>query len=151
MKIHRDIGTVGSIGGTKGIMTSVSERREIILVLEDIEETRYLLEGMLKGNGYHVDLARDEEDAIVRARSRSPDLILMSLGLEREKLVDTALRIRQEAALGPEVPIVIFCVPSIPEGAEIEVHKNIYVTRPDNFDQLREFLRRLLHRRFPSS
>jgi CheY-like chemotaxis protein len=131
-------------------MTSVRERREIILVLEDIEETRYLLEEMLKGNGYYVDLARDEEDAIVRARSRPPDLILMSLGLEREQLVDTALRIRQEAALGPEIPVVIFCVPSIPEGAEIEVHKNIFVTRPDNFDQLREFLGGLLRRRFPS-
>jgi CheY-like chemotaxis protein len=133
-----------------GIMNSVSERREIILVLEDIDETRYLLEQMLKGDGYYVDLARDEEDAIVRARSQPPDLILMSLGLEREQLVETALRIRQATALGPEVPVVIFCVPSIPAGAEIEVHKNIYVTRPDNFDQLRKFLRWLLGR-FPSA
>jgi CheY-like chemotaxis protein len=111
-------------------------QRQIILVLEDIEETRYLIEKMLKGNGYYV--------AISRARFQYPDLILMSLGLVPEQLLATAHRIRQQAALGLDVAIVIFCVPTIPEGAEVEVDKNVYVTRPDNFNQLREFLHRLL-------
>jgi CheY-like chemotaxis protein len=119
-------------------------QRQIILVLEDIEETRYLIEKMLKGNGYCVALARTEEDAISRARFQYPDLILMSLGLVPEQLLATAHRIRQQAALGLDVAIVIFCVPTIPEGAEVEVDKNVYVTRPDNFNQLREFLHRLL-------
>ncbi len=63
-------------------MTSDSQQRQIILVLEDVEETAYLIEKMLKKNGYCVPLARSEEDAISRGRSQSPDLILMSLGLE---------------------------------------------------------------------
>jgi CheY-like chemotaxis protein len=128
----------------KNFMTSENRQFQSILVLEDIDETRYLLGKMLKGNGYQVDLARDEEDAISRATSRSPDLILMSLGLECDQLVATAQRIRKQADLGLEVAIVVFCVPTIPEGAEMEVNKNVYVTRPDNFNQLREFLRRLL-------
>ncbi|MDX6712211.1 MAG: hypothetical protein QOH96_3227 [Blastocatellia bacterium] len=122
------------------------QQRQIILVLEDIEETAYLIEKMLKGNGYYVTVARTEEDAIFRGRSQSPDLILMSLGLGVERLLATAHRIRRQAGLCQDVAIVIFCVPTVPEGAEVEVDKNVYVTRPDNFNQLRELLRRLLCR-----
>ena len=119
-------------------------QRQIILVLEDVEETGQLIDKMLQGSGYWVALARTEEDAIMRARLQSPDLILMSLGLEPDLLLATALRIRQQAALSQHVAVVIFCVPTIPEGAEMEVSKNVYVTRPDNFNQLRELLHRLL-------
>jgi CheY-like chemotaxis protein len=122
----------------------VDQQLRQILVLEDIEETGFLIDKMLKGNGYHVTLARNEEDAIMRARLQSPDLILMSLGLGPELLLETAHRIRQEATLSQDVAIVIFCVPTIPEGAEMEVSKNVYLTRPDNFNQLRGLLHRLL-------
>jgi len=122
------------------------QQRQAILVLEDIEETAYLIEKMLKVNGYYVILARTEEDAIFRGRSQPPDLILMSLGLVPEHLVATAHRIRRQAGLSQDVAIVIFCVPTIPEGAEVEIDKNVYVTRPDNFNQLRELLHRLLCR-----
>jgi CheY-like chemotaxis protein len=114
--------------------------------LDDIEETAYLIEKMLKRSGYCVALARNEEDAILRGRSELPDLILMSLGLEPDLLVATAHRIRRQSGLSEGVAIVIFCVPTIPEGAELEVDKNVYLTRPDNFNQLRELFHRLLCR-----
>src|ERR1700730_13050022 len=101
-------------------MGNKSQRRQVILVLDDIEETRCLIGKMLRGNGCCVNLARDEEDAISRARSQSPDLVLMSLGLDLEQLLATAHRIRQKAAFSQDVAIIIFCVPTIPEGAEIE-------------------------------
>jgi DNA-binding response OmpR family regulator len=126
-----------------------NEGQRSILVLEDIEETRDLIGKMLEINGYRVDLARDEEHAILMASSRSPDLILMSLGLEYEQLVATAQRIRKQADLSADIAIVVFCVPTIPQGAEMEINTNVYVTRPDNFNQLREFLRRLLRKGLP--
>jgi CheY-like chemotaxis protein len=125
-------------------MSDKTQRRQVILVLDDIEETRDLIKKMLSRNGCCVNLARDEEDAISRARSESPDLILMSLGLELDQLLATAHRIREKGAFRQDVAIIIFCVPTIPEGAEIEVKQNVYVTRPDNFDQLRGLLHRLL-------
>jgi CheY-like chemotaxis protein len=130
-------------------MSDNTQRRQVILVLDDIEETRDLINTMLRGDGCCVNLARDEEDAITRARSQSPDLILMSLGLELDQLLAMAYRIRQRGAFSQDVAIIIFCVPTIPEGAEIEVKQNVYVTRPDNFDQLRDLLHRLL-RNHPS-
>jgi DNA-binding response OmpR family regulator len=130
----------------KAIMIFQHRQRKIILVLEDIEETAYLIEKMLKGNGYCVTLARTEEDAIQRARSQSPNLILLSLGLGPELLLAVAHRLRRQASLSTDVAIVIFCVPIIPEGAEMEVDNNVYVTRPDNFNQLRGLFHRLLCR-----
>lgn len=121
------------------------QQREVILVVDDIEETRYLIQRMLKMDGYNVALAKNEEEAILEALIRSPSLILMSLGLEPEQLLATARRIRQEAALSEDVAIVMLCAFTIPEGAEMEIHKNVYVTHPDNFDQLRGFLHRVLH------
>lgn len=123
----------------------VEQQLRQILVLEDVEETGFLIDKMLQGNGYRVALARNEEDAIMRARMQSPDLILMSLDHRPELLLVTAHRIRQKAGLSQDVAIVIFCVPSIPQGAEMEVSKNVYVTRPDNFNQLRGLLHRLLY------
>ena len=125
-------------------MVVAQHQRRIILVLEDVEETGYLIDKMLQENGYCVALARTEEEAIMRARSQAPDLILMSLGLGPEFLLATAQRIRQQAALSQDVATVIFCVPTIPQGAELEVSTNVYLTRPDNFNQLRGLLQRLL-------
>src|ERR1700751_1382276 len=97
----------------------VEQQLRQILVLEDVEETGFLIDKMLQGNGYRVALARNEEDAIMRARMQSPDLILMSLDHGPELLLVTAHRIRQKAGLSQDVAIVIFCVPSIPQGAEM--------------------------------
>ena len=127
-------------------MTLEHRQRQSILVLEDIEETGQLIEKMLKGNGYGVTVARTEEDAIFRCRFQPPNLILMSLGLGPEGLLATAHRIRRQADLSQEVAFVIFCVPTIPQGAAVEVDKNVYLTRPDNFNQLRDLLHRLLCR-----
>jgi len=39
---------------------------------------------------------------------------------------------------------VVFCIDTVDEGDEIEIAKNVFATRPDNFNQLRALLRRLL-------
>jgi len=125
------------------------QSRSFILILEDSEEIGCLLEKMLEEDGYDVNFARDEEDAVLRARYRPPDLILMSVNLDLENLVASAQRIRHQANLAPEVAVVIFCVATIPESAEWEIRDNIYATRPDNFDQLTYLLHRLLRERSP--
>ena len=117
----------------------------LILVVEEVEETRYGIERLLKVHGYRVELARDEEDAVVRALHRRPDLILVSLGGQGLNVVATGERVRQRAELSDEVPIVIFCVQTIAEGAEVKIGTNVYAARPDNFAQLRRFLSHLLH------
>jgi hypothetical protein len=44
------------------------------------------------------------------------------------------------------VPVVVFCVDEIDEGDEVAIGENVHLTRPDNFNQLRSLLARLLQR-----
>ena len=117
----------------------------IILVVEDVQETREGIEKLLLVDGYRITLARDEQDGIESARRQRPDLILVSLaGVPREVIV-SARRIRERAGIGEEVPVVVFCIDEIAEGDEVAIGENVHVTRPDNFNQLRTLLARLLH------
>jgi CheY-like chemotaxis protein len=118
----------------------------IILVVEDVRETREGIEKLLLVDGYRIALARDEQDGIESAQRQRPDLILVSLaGLPRE-VIGSARRIRQNAGIGEDVPVVVFCIDEIAEGDEVAIGENVHVTRPDNFDQLRSLLARLLQR-----
>ena len=125
-------------------MTRPDQRTATILVADDVEETRDGIERLLEADGYRVDPARDEADAVERAGRRRPDLILLSLGASHADAVVSAHRIRRLAALSDDVPVVIFCIPTVDEGAEVALGRNIFLTRPDNFDQLRRFLGRVL-------
>lgn len=125
-------------------MSTESDRRSIILVLDDVEETRDGLEKLLTADGYRVIPARSEADAIRQARLEPPGLILVGLGGAEAAVIAVAKRVREGAELSEHVPIVIFGSPTRPEGAVVEVGRDIYVTCPDNFDQLRALLRRLL-------
>ena len=127
-------------------MDKKNDMNPIILVVEDVQETREGIKKLLLADGYRIALARDEEDGIESARRQRPDLILVSLaGLPRE-VIGSARRIRQNAAIGEDVPVVVFCIDEIAQGDEVAIGENVHVTRPDNFDQLRSLLARLLQR-----
>jgi CheY-like chemotaxis protein len=125
-------------------MNRDNDTSPIILVVEDVHETRDGIEKLLKADGYCVALARDAPDAIESAHLRHPDLILVSLAGIPQEVIVTARHIRERAEVGDQVPIVVFCVEEIGEGDEIGLGGNVYVTRPDNFNQLRSLLARLL-------
>jgi CheY-like chemotaxis protein len=53
-------------------MNNESDTNSIILVVEDVNETRDGIEKLLKADGYRVTLARDEKDAIESAHESLP-------------------------------------------------------------------------------
>ena len=122
---------------------------QTILVVDDVEETLDGIKEMLTRDGYRVYAARDERDAADKARLSSPDLMLVSLEGETADIIVAATRIRARARLDNNLPIIIFCVGEIKEGSETAVGHNIYLSHPDNFNQLRAFIASLLLR-FPS-
>jgi two-component system response regulator MprA len=127
-------------------MIREDDNTQIILVVEDIAETRDGIEKLLKADGYCVAVARDERDAIESARLRRPDLILISLAGLPGEVIATARRIRERAEVEEQVPIVVFCVEGIGEGGEVAIGQNVHLTQPENFNQLRSLLSRLLTR-----
>lgn len=127
-------------------MNREADKSLVVLVVEDVAETRDGIEKLLKADGYSVSVARDERDAIESAQRQRPDLILVSLaGLPGEVIV-AARRIRKQARVGENVPVVVFCMEEIGEGDEVAIGQNVHVTRPDNFNQLRSLMTRLLRR-----
>ena len=115
-----------------------------ILVVEDVHETRDGFETLLTTDGYRVALARDERDAIESAQRTRPDLILLGLAGSSQELVLSARRIRERAHVGQHVPVVVFCIEGINEGDEVEIGESVHLTSPDNFNQVRSLIARLL-------
>jgi CheY-like chemotaxis protein len=75
-------------------VTSNEERRSVILVVEDVEETRYGIERLLTASGYQVSIARDEEDEVLKTSAVAHDLTSIPrvfgtflLGLKRNVLL----------------------------------------------------------------
>jgi CheY-like chemotaxis protein len=127
-------------------VTTTNQTNPLILVVEDVHETRDGIEKLLTTDGYRVSLARDERDAIDNALRACPDLILVSLAGASPDVILSARKIREKADVGEQVPVVVFCIEGIGEGDEVAIGQNVHLTRPDNFNQLRSLLTRLLHK-----
>jgi CheY-like chemotaxis protein len=142
---HHDDGssTAKKVPGRRLNMDNEIGINPVILVVEDVHETRDGIEKLLKVDGYRVVLARDELDGIERAQRQRPDLILVSLAGTPSEVLICSRRIRESAA-GEEVPIVVFGFDEIAAGAEVAIDKNVHITHPDNFNQLRDLIARLL-------
>jgi len=61
-------------------MTS-AESRPLVLLVEDYEDAREMYRDYLEFSGFRVETARDGHEALDKARSIHPDVILMDLSL----------------------------------------------------------------------
>ena len=58
----------------------MNSRRKIrVLVVDDDEQNRYLLQLLLKNRSYAVEVARDGSEALKLARARVPDLVISDI------------------------------------------------------------------------
>ena len=130
--------------GTRVIDSRRAEKSQLILVVEDVYETRAGIATLLEANGHRVALASTEGHTRKSTRLERPNLILVSGSGLRDNVLVMVDRIRKEAAVGYEVPVVVFCAQDINEGEEVAIKGNVYLTNPDNFNQLRSLVARLL-------
>ena len=120
----------------------------IILLVEPDDDVRPLLRNNLHRQGYRVIVTLDEEDAIARARGDSdrPDLILINQYRQPlDKVIHIGQRIRQDAGLPSDTPIVIMAerYGEDMEGKDIKVGESDYVTYLEDGEQLLNLLQRL--------
>ena len=116
---------------------------QTILVVNDVEATRQGIKEMLTDDGYQIETAEDEHNAVNEASCRHFDLLLVSLEGETEEVIESVRRIREDADLEENVPVIIFCADSSDE-VEFAVEPGIYLSCPDDFNQMRSFISRLL-------
>jgi CheY-like chemotaxis protein len=88
-----------------------------VLIVEDYEDTRELLEMVFTSAGHTVVSAGDGEAAVRMALAHRPDVILMDLSLPLCDGLQAARRIRQLGGLG-RVPILAHTARAdrLPEG-----------------------------------
>jgi two-component system phosphate regulon response regulator PhoB len=82
-----------------------SEKKFLILVVDDSADNVAMLSLDLQQQGYRVVTATDGEDAISVASSTLPNLILMDISMPRLDGLGATRRIRQNEAL-QDVPVV---------------------------------------------
>lgn len=149
----------GSLGGPRHSSTAVSPLRPptpsrftlerawgpaitapqppIVLVVEDNDETSFLLRTVLTRQGYRVVEAWDGKHAIEVAESEDLDLILLDLQLPRLNGIGVIHRLRQNAKL-ENVPIVIITGqdPEKCRASAIAEGCDDFLIKPIDFDRL---------------
>lgn len=76
-----------------------------ILVIEDHDQNRYLLQYLLEKHGFEVVAAADGPRGIEMARTRPPDLVLLDIQLPSMNGYEVAQELRR-IPQGRDVPIV---------------------------------------------
>ena len=86
-------------------MQANSEMPRTILVVDDFDDTRLLLRTWLEKRGFRVVEAANGLDAVARAESDSPDLIIIDVQMPKLDGLSATRRIRKVKELNT-VPIV---------------------------------------------
>jgi CheY-like chemotaxis protein len=125
-------------------MVGEEKALKTVLVVEDFEDNRFMMRRLLEMSGYRVVEAVNGQEAVERAVSERPDLILMDLSLPYLDGLAATRRIRQQDGLG-RVPIVAVSAHDTADfhADALAAGCNEYVTKPIDFDHLESLLRRL--------
>ena len=119
-----------------------------VLVVEDEAKLAGLLRRGLRREGMGVDVARDGEEALVRALATEYDLILLDLMLPGVDGFDVCRRLRAEQVWSPTLML------TARDGIEDRIRgldsgADDYLVKPFSFDELLARIRALMRRAAP--
>lgn len=116
-----------------------------ILVIEDNDKNRYLIEFLLKSEGYETIEAVTGEEGVESAVRNRPDLILMDVQLPGIDGLETTRRIRAKEE-GKGIPIVALTSYAMSGDREraLSAGCNGYIEKPINPDTIIEEISRFL-------
>jgi CheY-like chemotaxis protein len=108
-----------------------------ILVIEDTENNRVLLSRRLKSRGHVIILAEDAERGLCLARTDSPDLILMDVGLPGIDGWEATRQLKQDPLTRP-IPVIALTAHAMRQDREkaAQCGCDNYETKPIDFNHL---------------
>lgn len=117
-----------------------------VLVVDDFEDSRYMLKRMLEMRGYCVLEAANGQEAVKSARHSCPDLILMDLNMPQLDGLEATKLIRECKDLCQDVPIIAITAYDTygMKEAALEAGCSGYIVKPIDFDELNRAVRRFL-------
>lgn len=115
------------------------------LVVEDFEDSRFMMRRLLEMAGHKVVEATDGEQAVKLAIEKRPSLILMDLSLPKLDGLAATRKIREHREF-QHIPIVAVSAHDGPESraAALAAGCNAYVTKPIDFDNLTSLISEFL-------
>lgn len=120
-------------------------RRPLVLVVEDHEDTRFMLRVILEQEGYAILEVADGLEAVEIAVREQPDLVLMDGTLPGLDGLSATRRIREHETLR-DMPVVALSGHAEPEFQDVARAAGCAasITKPLDLDELRDTLQRLL-------
>ena len=120
--------------------------RRTVLVVDDFDDTRLLLRTWFERRGFRVIEAENGLQAISRAQSEAPDLIIMDVEMPRLDGLAATRQIRSMNALG-SVPIVAVSAYGAEQFRDLALAAgcNEYVSTPFEPSTLESIVRALVH------
>ncbi len=126
----------------------MKQEKKLFLVVEDFEDSRFMMCRLLELAGYRVLEASDGEQAVKAAVEARPALILMDLSLPKLDGLAATRQIRKHKALS-KVPILAVSAHDSPQSREeaLEAGCDDYVTKPIDFDHLNKLVKQIFSKR----
>lgn len=123
----------------------VTERRLVVLVVEDDAEVAQLLSLTLENEGYQILTAASGEEALRVARERHPDLISLDIRLPGLDGLEV-LELLKRAPETSDIPVVIISVISESKKRGLELGAVDYLTKPVDTGELLDVISEALAR-----
>jgi two-component system, cell cycle response regulator DivK len=128
------------------IPTTTGNSSPVILVVDDFDDTRWLLRTWLERRGFTVIEAENGNEAVAEAQTQTPDLIIMDLEMPELDGLSATRQIRGDAKLA-DVPIVAVSAYGAEQfrGLALQAGCNEYVSTPFEPAELERLIRSYVH------
>ena len=102
-----------------------------ILIVDDIEANRDIIEARLRSHGYELIQAADGEEALMATKRHQPDLILLDVMMPKLDGIEVTRRLKGDASL-PFTPIVLVTAKGDSKDvvAGLDAGADEYLTKP---------------------
>jgi two-component system, cell cycle response regulator DivK len=119
--------------------------KSLFLLVEDFDDSRFMMRRLLESADYRVVEATDGEEAVRLALQKRPQMILMDLSLPKLDGLAATRRIREQTGF-EKIPIVAVSAHDSPESRSeaLAAGCDEYVTKPIDFDELNDIVKRFL-------
>jgi CheY-like chemotaxis protein len=125
----------------------MAEKRQKILLADDEENIRLLGEKLLREGGYEVVLATNGAEAIAKAISEKPDLVITDISMPKKNGFEVCKALRSDPVLSG-VPILILSAlgDEFNKLTGFEGGANDFITKPFRAEELKERVSMLFER-----